>query len=238
MGITILDLTRVLDLYEVEDDKRKPLFGLARTARTRGWWDAYADSVPSDYATYIELEADASFIRSYDALAVNGLLQTADYAQEIIRAALMGLSPPGEVKRRVEVRLTRQKLFALEDGPLRLWAVIDESVLTRVVGSHVIMAAQCAALLAAAELPNVTIQVLPLASGAHPASAGPFSIMEFREPYDPDVVYVESMTSSLYVESDADIYRYTLAFDHLRASAMAPDESKSLIARVADRFSC
>ncbi|MFB9251628.1 Scr1 family TA system antitoxin-like transcriptional regulator [Sphaerisporangium melleum] len=87
-----------------------------------------------------------------------------------------------------------------------------------------------------AELPNVTIQVLPATSGAHPATAGPFSIMQFREPHDPDVVYLESMTSSLYVESDAEIYRYTLAFDHLRAAALGTEESKSVIARSAERF--
>ncbi|MCW2877791.1 MAG: hypothetical protein JWQ95_1891 [Sphaerisporangium sp.] len=133
--------------------------------------------------------------------------------------------------------MTRQKLLTQEDNPLRFWTVIDEAVLNRVVGSPSIMAAQCESLLKATDLPNVNIQVLPSASGAHPASAGPFSIMEFREPYDPDVVYVESMTSSLYVESDVEIYRYTLAFDHLRAAALGPDESKTLIARAAERFS-
>lgn len=232
-GITAPDLTAMLDLYGVDDDKRVALHALARTARKRGWWDAYADSTPSVYGTYIELEADTAFMRSFDPLIVNGLLQTEEYAREIIRAAVMALSPPAEVQRRVEMRMTRQQLLLQEESPLRLWTIINESVLRQQVGSPDIMTGQYAKLAELSKRDNVTIQVLPSSKAAHPATAGQFAIMEFREPYDPEVVYVESMTSSLYVESEMEIYRYTLAFDHLRALALDPGESRVLISDLA-----
>jgi Uncharacterized protein conserved in bacteria len=234
-GISPADLARMLDFYELDEDKRRPLRSLARTARTRGWWEAYADSLPSDYSAYIELEAEASFIRTYDSLIVHGLLQTEEYAREIIRAALMGLSAPAEVERRVEVRMTRQELLLREENPLRFWTVIDESALIRRVGSAATMRKQYAKLLEFADRDNVTIQVLPFAKGAHSGTTGTFTLLEFREPYDPEVVYVENMTSILYVENDAEIYLYALAFDHLRAMALDPDESKLLIARLAEQ---
>lgn len=236
-GITAPDLTTMLDLYEVDDERRVALHALARTSRRRGWWDAYADSTPSDYATYIELESEAAFMRSYDPLIVNGLLQTEDYAREIIRAALMALSPPAEIERRVEVRMTRQQLLRQGDSPLRFWTIINESVLQHHVGSPEVMAAQYAKLAEFAARDNVTIQVLPSSKGAHPATAGQFAIMEFREPYDPEVVHVENVTSSLYVEDEVEIYRYTLAFDHLRALALDPEESRELISELAKRSS-
>lgn len=234
-GINAPDLTAMLDLYGADEDRRMALHALARAARKRGWWDAYADSTPSDYATYIELEAEAASLRSFDPLIINGLLQTEDYAREIIRAALMALSPPAEIQRRVEVRTTRQLLLAQEDSPLTLWTIISEAALQQQVGGPEVMAAQYAKLVEQAERGNVIVQVLPSVKGAHPATAGQFAVMEFREPYDPQVVYVESMTSSLYVESEVEIYRYTLAFDHLRAMALDPDESKALILSMAKR---
>ncbi|MFJ2031692.1 helix-turn-helix domain-containing protein [Streptosporangium sp. NPDC087985] len=237
VGITSPDLTRLLDLYELDAGKRTALHALARTARTRGWWDAYADSLPSDYATYIQLEAEAAFIRGFDSMLVHGLLQSEDYAREVIRSALMALSPPAEVERRIEVRLTRQNLLLREENPLRFWTVIDEAVLTRRVGSAETMHSQYAKLIEFADRDNVTIQILPFNAGPHPATAGTFAIMEFREPYDPDVVYVESMTSSLYVEKDTEMYWYTLAFDHLRAAALGPNESKALISEMAEKSS-
>jgi hypothetical protein len=218
----------------VDEEKRRPLHSLARTARTRGWWDAYADSLPSDYSAYIELEADAAFIRSYDSLIVNGLLQTDEYAREAIRAALMGLCAPAEIERRVEVRMTRQDLLLRDESPLRFWSVIDEAALARRVGTAATMRKQYAKLLEFADRDNVTIQVLPFAKGAHPATTGTFALLEFREIYDPKVVYLEGMLSSLYVENDHEIYLYSLAFDHLRAVALDPAESKLLIARLAE----
>jgi transcriptional regulator with XRE-family HTH domain len=235
VGLSSADLAHMLDFYQLDESKRPILHSLARTARTRGWWDAYADSLPSDYSAYIELESEAAFIRSYDGMILHGLLQTAEYAREITRAALMGLSSPAEIERRVEVRMTRQRLLLRDENPMRLWTVIDEAALTRQVGTAAIMRDQYERLLELAGRDNVTIQVLPFTKGAHPATAGKFSIIELRETYDPEVVYLEGMTSSLYVENDAEMYRYSLAFDHLQAIALDPGESTLLIARLADR---
>lgn len=235
VGLTSPDLVHMLDIYELPEEKRAGLIALGRSARKRGWWDAYADSLPSDFPAYIELEADATFIRSYDGMIVNGLLQTDEYARETIRAALMGLSSPAEIDRRVEVRMTRQELLLREENPLRLWTILDEAALTREIGSAATMRKQYTKLLELAERHNVTLQVLPLAKGAHPATTGTFALLEFREAYDPEVVYLEEMSSSLYVENDHEIYLYSLAFDHLRAVALDPEESSLIIARLAEQ---
>jgi transcriptional regulator with XRE-family HTH domain len=234
VGVQPDDLKKMLDLYGVEGDRRTGLMSLSRAARTKGWWDAYADSLPSDYASYIGLEADTSALRCYDVQTVNGLLQTEDYAREVIGSALMAMAPPAEVERRVEVRQTRQRLLRRDAQPLRFWTVIDEAALRRVTGSRHVMRAQCARLLELARLPNITIQVLPDSAGAHPGTAGAFAIMEFAERHDPAVVYIETMTSSQYVENDAAVYRYTLAFDQLRTLALSAQESSAVIARFAE----
>jgi transcriptional regulator with XRE-family HTH domain len=234
VGVQPDDLKRMLDLYEIDGERRSGLITLGRAARTKGWWDAYADSLPADYANYISLEADASALRCYDVQTVHGLLQTEDYARAIVASGLMALSPPAEVERRVEVRQTRQRLLTRESGPLRFSTVVDEAALRRMVGSAEIMRAQCARLLKLAQLPNVTIQVLPYDAGVHPGLAGTFAIMEFPERHDPAVVYIETMTSNLYVENDAAVYRHTLAFDQLRALALGPQGSAEFIARLAE----
>jgi transcriptional regulator with XRE-family HTH domain len=230
VGINLADLRYLLKIYDVTDERVEELVSLARRARMRGWWESYADTLPSDYASYIGLESEAASLRCFDALTLNGLLQTTDYAREVIRASLMALSPPGEVERRVEVRTTRQRVLNREMNPLRLWTVIDEAVLRRQVGSSHVMKAQGDRLLELAALPNVTVQVLPSGVGAHPATTGTFSILEFPEPQDADVVYLETLTANIFVEDDAQAYRYALAFDHLRAMALGPEESKAFIA--------
>ncbi len=191
------------------------------------------DSIPTEYANYISLEAAACGIKRYDLLLIHGLLQTEDYARAVIRSGLMSLAPAHEIDRRVEVRLTRQEVLRRAD-PLHLWVVFDEAALRRVVGGPEVMRAQCRHLLEQSDRPNVTIQVLPNSAGAHPGAVGAFSILEFPGRYDPSVVYVETMASSLYVEEDADVHRYALAYDQLRAMALGPDESLEMISRIAE----
>lgn len=232
--IKTADLNQLLDLYKVEGNRREALLALACTVRQRGWWDAYADVIHADYASYIELEAEAKALRCYDALAVHGLLQTEEYAHEIIKVGLMHLAPASEVDRRVEIRRTRQQaLTEPAPEPLRLWSIIDEGALHRVVGGPEVMRPQYEHLLEAARLPNVMLQVLPHSAGAHPAVGGAFTIMEFTRRHIPDVVYLDGMTGALYVEDDAQVHTYSLAFDRLGAAALGADESLAMISRLA-----
>ncbi|MBB6472235.1 helix-turn-helix domain-containing protein [Sphaerisporangium rubeum] len=233
VGVTPQDVGRIVGLYEVSPMQFDEVMELARDAQKKGWWQAFGD-LPADYATYIGLEAEASAIRSFAADIVPGLLQVEDYARSVIRNTLV-ISPPGEVERRIKVRMTRRELLS-RTVPLKLWVILDEAALRRVVGNPAVMNAQLKHILAAAEAPNVTIQVLPFTAGAHSATSGAFSIMEFPDQADTDVVYLDNLTGSLYVEKEVDVYRYTLAFDHLRAKALDPDESGRLIAELAHSY--
>ncbi|MFC9972866.1 helix-turn-helix domain-containing protein [Spirillospora sp. NPDC127200] len=233
--VKAVDVQRLCDLYGASPERREELLALARSARQRGWWDAYADTIPTDYAAYIELEAEAKSLRCYDALVVNGLLETDEYAHEVIRVGLMQFAPPAEVERRVEVRRTRQAaLTARHPEPLRLWSIIDEAALRRVVGGREVMRRQYRRLLDLAENPNVMLQVLPFSAGAHAAPSGTFALMEFPERHMPDVVYLDGLTSALYIEDDMQVHTYSLAFNQLAMSALGVDETRSLITELAD----
>lgn len=230
VGVVPKDVGHLLDLYKVDDSRREELLRLTRDARKKGWWQAYSD-LSSEYAAYIGLEAEAISMRSFAPLILPGLLQTEDYARAIIRAGLV-LSPPGEVASRLEIRMARQELLTRKD-PLRLWTIIDEAGVRRAVGGPAVMRPQLKRLLEVTDSPNVTLQILPFAAGAHSGTSGAFEILQFPERSDPDVVFLENLTDSLYVESDAEVYRYTVAFDHLRAKALDPEDSWRLITEAA-----
>ncbi|MGV9533415.1 helix-turn-helix domain-containing protein [Streptosporangium sandarakinum] len=233
VGVVPKDVESLLGLYGVNGSKREELLRLTRDARKRGWWQAY-DDLSSEYAAYIGLEAEAASVRSFAPIVMPGLLQTEDYARAVIRAGFV-LAPPGEMERRIEIRMARQALLTKTE-PLRLWAIIDEAVISRTVGGPSVMRSQLERLLGLMETPNVTLQVLPFAVGAHPGTSGAFEILQFPESADPDVVFLENLTDSIYVEQEGDIYRYTVAFDHLRAQALAPDASRALIEEMAARL--
>jgi transcriptional regulator with XRE-family HTH domain len=226
------DLQLLLDLYEVSRQHRERLTELGRTARQRGWWDAYADMLGPEYATLIALESDADSAGWYAAQIVPGLLQTEEYAREIIRSTLL-ISPPGEMERRVQVRMSRQRVLS-GDSPLELAVILDEAALERQVGGAAVMRTQLRHLVEIAEQPNVQVQVLPNAAGAHPAVTGEFTILRFPELIAPDVVYLENMTSNVYVEREAEVFRYSLALERLSTLALGHEESVALIARQAD----
>ncbi|MFF5208653.1 helix-turn-helix domain-containing protein [Streptosporangium sp. NPDC000396] len=230
VGVTLKDVGRLLDFYEVSASRREELIDLARDSRKKGWWQAY-DDLPTEYATYIGLEAETASMRGFAAMIVPGLLQTEEYARAVIRGALV-ISPPGEIERRVEVRMARQTLL-FRDNPLRFWTILDEATIRRAIGDSAVMQCQLKRLLEVADLPNITVQVLPFAVGAHAATGGAFHILEFPQPADPGVVFVENLTGNLYVEREADVYRYTVAFDHLCAKALDPDDSRRFIAKAA-----
>ncbi len=225
------DLRRLLDLYQVSGSLRERLTELGRTAGQRGWWDAYADAMTSGYSTLIALEADAESERHFAPIIVPGLLQTERYAQEITRSSLL-IAPPGEIARLGQVRMNRQKVLT-RDKPLRLHVVLDESVLRRQIGGPGTMSDQLSHLVELAAQANITLQVLPFTAGPHLSLSGVFTIVRFPEKIAFEVVFLENMTSDLFVENEIEVYRYGLAFDRLRELALEEDESIAMIAQIA-----
>jgi transcriptional regulator with XRE-family HTH domain len=230
------DVADILDVYGISGPERESLIALARQARQRGWWHSYADVLAEGFDVYVDLEAEACIIRSYEAQLVPGLLQTADYARAVLTAAWVEIEPE-EIERRVEVRMRRQELAASRDTPLQRWVVLDEAVLRRAVGSPTVMHAQLRRLAEAGRKTSTTLQVLPFSTGAHIAMLGAFVVLSFPEPGDPDVVYLETDTSSLYLEQPEQIARYGTIFDHLRATALSPRQSLDFIDAVAAEYS-
>ncbi len=229
------DVRDLLDVYGVTDEAtRDALVQLAREARRRGWWTRYTDVLGS--GTYVGLEAEASVIHTYESQFVPGLLQTEDYARAVIRAG-QARPDPEALERRVAARMARQEILTRTDPP-EIWAILDEPVVSRPVGGAEIMREQLRHIIELSTRPNttLTIQVLPLSVGAHPGMNGPFVILEFQGPKDPPMVYLETATDGLYLEEPSDIERYTLRFSHLVARALGPDESRTMIADLADRM--
>ena len=221
----------LLELYGVTGPERDGLIQLTRDARKPGWWHSFRDVLPNPYEVYIGLEAGTASIRNFEPIVVPGLLQTEGYAREIFRNGPIELDP-AEVERLLEVRLARQQVLARDDRP-RLWAIIDEAVIRRVVGGTEVMRGQLRHLADAAEQGKTTIQVVPYRAGAHAGTTGPFVILDFPEATDPAVVYVETLAGDIYLEERSDVSRYTLAFDRLRAAALHPDDSVQLIEQMA-----
>jgi transcriptional regulator with XRE-family HTH domain len=221
----------LLDLYGIAGPERDGLVQLAREARQPGWWHSFRDVLTDPYEVYIGLEAGAALIRNFEPTVVPGLLQTEDYARMTLRNGPRELNRD-DVERRVQVRMARQRILARDDRP-RLWAVIDEAVIRRIVGDGDAMRAQLRYLSEATEQGRTTIQVVPFSAGAHAGTTGPFVLLNFPEP-DPDVVYVETLAGDIYLEQPDDVNRYSIAFDRLLAAAMHPDDSVRLINQAAD----
>src|ERR1035437_5204526 len=192
---------------------------------------AFRDVLPTPYEVCIGLEAGAASIRNFEPVVVPGLLQTADYAREIFRNGPRELDPE-DVERRVEVRLARQEILSRDDRP-RLWAVIDEAVIHRVVGSTSVMHEQLRHLADSAQQGKTTIQVVPYRAGAHAGTIGAFVILDFEDPTAPAMVYVETLAGDIYLEERPDVNRYTLAFDRLVAASLHPDDSVQMIEQAA-----
>ena len=226
-------LRTLLDLYGADEQQQADLVALLRDARQRGWLHAYQSELPEQYTTYIGFEGEARSVWNYESLFIPGLLQTEDYARAVIRAGLPSASRD-DIEPRVEVRMQRQDVLR-NDNPLELWGIVDEAALRRQVGGRAIMHAQLSHLLEASELPNITFQVIPFNVGAHAGMPGSFVFMQFTEASIPDVIYLDSMAGDLFLEAEADVRRYRLAFEHLRAVAVSPDASRALVtALVAD----
>jgi transcriptional regulator with XRE-family HTH domain len=228
------DVTRLLKLYGITGEQADTMMELARLARVKDWWHQYSGAIPEWFQFYVGLEAATSAMQEYNAELVTGLLQTEDYARAVMAAAMRADADDQEIDRQIAVRLERQKRLTAPDAPT-LWAVMNEAVLHRQVGGLEVMAGQLAHIGQLAVRPNVTVQVLPFTAGAHPAMLGSFTVMQFPDPADRDVVYLEAETGALYLEKPEDVRRYSLMIDYLRAQALGPAESRALIAHLAAR---
>ena len=232
VSVSPRDVRDMLALYGVDPQRLDSLVQLARESRQKGWWHAYSDTIQPRFATYVGLEDAASEIRTYEVNLVPGLLQTEDYARSVISAGnLTGSLEAAE--RRVALRMARQPMLLSGHNPPQLWAVLDEAVLHRTVGGPGLMRLQLEHLVDVASRPNVAVQVIPYGAGAHPGMGKPFVILSFPERADPDVVYLEDLTSTLYLEDVDEVDRYNVLFNHLRATALSFEESAALMTSVA-----
>jgi transcriptional regulator with XRE-family HTH domain len=220
VGVRPRDLRFLLDMYEITDAERDQLLQIARERRQQQWWQEYAD-LPN--IAVAGLEEDASTIWQYSTQLVPGLLQTEAYARAVLGAIRLD-SKPGDIDRRLDLRIHRQALLTRADAP-EYWVILDEAVVRRQVGGPSVMAEQLGHLTEVARLPNVTLQVLPFTSGEHAGMDGEFTILHYRESSDPDVVYIENTGNDVYLENLEVTRRYNKIFDHLRAAAQNPGES-------------
>ncbi len=226
VGFKERDVADLLTCYGIRDAaEREQFLDLARQANTPGWWHRYSDLLPSWFETYLGLEQASSVIRNYELQFVPGLLQTRDYARAV---TMLGHTDPVEVERRVELRLQRQALLTGPNAPT-LWAVVDEAALRRSMLGPEQSRAQITHLIEMNELPNISLQVAPFSYGGHAAAGGPFAILRFAEPDLPDIVYLEQLTSALYLDKRSDVEHYAAVMDRLCAQVEQPDRTEAIL---------
>ncbi|MFG2050430.1 helix-turn-helix domain-containing protein [Micromonospora sp. NPDC048935] len=227
------DVSDLLTLYGVtEEHERDALLKLARDANSPGWWHRYGDVLPTWFQSYLGLEAAAALIRSYEVQFVPGLLQTREYAKAVVLLG-HGAAGPGEIDRRVGLRMQRQQLLR-RDGPPQLWAVVDEAALRRPIGGPEVMRGQLTALIEATKSPNIRLQVIPFAAGGHAAAGGAFTILRFGDQELPDIVYIEQLTSAIYLDKRDDLDYYAVAMERLCVEAEPPERTAEILGRLLD----
>ena len=231
VGFKDRDVADLLTLYGITDEQmRVRMLASVRHANAPGWWSKYGDLLPDWFEEYLGLEGAASVIRTFELQFVHGLFQTEAYARAV---TLLGhkTAPAGEIDRRVSLRLKRQDIVTSPEPP-QVWSVMDEAVLRRSVGGRAVMRAQLERLAEVASLPQVTIQVVPFGGGGHAAAGGSFTILRFAEPELPDVVYLEQLTSALYLDGREDVDHYREVMNELSTQALTPDRTARVLAEI------
>ncbi|MBB5928570.1 transcriptional regulator with XRE-family HTH domain [Streptomyces echinatus] len=222
------DVEDLLTLYGITDEaERESLLSLAREANVAGWWHSYTDVLPTWFPTYVGLEGAASLIRAYEVQFVHGLLQTEEYARVVVRRGMQGASV-ADVERRVALRLERQKYLLADNAP-EFHIVLDEAALRRPYGDREVMRGQLQHLIDISERPNVRLQVMPFSFGGHSGESGAFTILSFPDADLSDVVYLEQLTSALYLDKREDVAQYEQALKELQQDSPGPDESRDLL---------
>jgi hypothetical protein len=231
VGFKDRDVADLLTLYGISDEQmRARMLASVRHANAPGWWSKYCDLLPDWFEEYLGLEGAASVIRTFELQFVHGLFQTEAYARAV---TLLGhkTAPAEELDRRVSLRLKRQDIFASPEPP-QVWSVMDEAVLRRPVGGRAVLRGQLERLAEVASLPQVTIQVAPFGGGGHAAAGGSFTILRFAEPELPDVVYLEQLTSALYLDGREDVDHYREVMNELSTQALTPDRTARVLADI------
>jgi transcriptional regulator with XRE-family HTH domain len=232
-SVSISDLRQLLTLFRVDAQTAEQLLDLGRNARKRGgWWSSYRDLLPGPY---VQLEAEATLVRNYQPSKVPGLLQTPDYARAVVRASNLTV-PPEEVERRIAVRLKRQERLHGDD-PLRLHALLDEAVLHRQAGGPEVMRGQLESLIEAADLPNVSLRVLPYDAGLYPAVGNPFVILTFAGSVDPDVVLCENRVGERYFHDADEVAGFHADFRQMIKGSLNEAASVTLIKKAITEMS-
>ncbi|MFJ8429940.1 helix-turn-helix domain-containing protein [Kitasatospora sp. NPDC094019] len=229
------DAAKLLTHYGITSPEEvKQFLKLTRQSRQQGWWHAYGDALPDWFRAYVGFEADATKIVTYQCELVPGLLQTEAYARHVIRAMNPTESTP-EIERRVALRMDRQQILERQDPP-QFWAIIGEAVIRRPVGDDSSMAEQLNHLATMAdERPNITIQILPFAAGAHAAMGSSFSVLSFSD-IPGSVAYSEATTSSTYAERPSEVARHDDTFLRLMAASVQPEKSITWLRKVAEEY--
>jgi hypothetical protein len=228
VGFKERDVADLLTLYGLtEGEERERLLELARDANNPGWWHRYGDVLPNWFQSYLGLEAAADLIRTYEIQFVPGLLQTPEYARAVVQLG-RGVVPAEEIERRVAVRVSRQKVLS-RPQPVRLWAVIDEAALRRPMGGTAVMRAQLEHLRELSRESHVTLQIMPFRAGGHVATGGAFSILRFADQDLSNVVYIEHLTSALYLDKLEDLDMYSSTMDSLCVAAPQPKRTIEII---------
>jgi transcriptional regulator with XRE-family HTH domain len=221
------DLRHLLTLYAITDQGHIDAFvTMARTGRQRGWWQQYQDTLPPTYTDFIALESEATYLRVFQPLLLPGLLQTENYARAVTRT-LPAQMPDEKLDLYVRVRSERRSI--IDTGKIRFCGIVSEAALRTPVGGPEAMQEQLRHLLKVIRLANVSLQVLPFRIGEHAGLHGPFVLMSFPLEHESDIVYLENLTSSLYLEKLDDVQAYTLVFDSLRSAALSPRDSEAAI---------
>ena len=225
------DVVDLLTLYGVSDTQtRVSILSLVEQANSPGWWSKYGDVTADWFEAYLGLEAAATVIRSFELQFVHGLFQTEAYARAVTRLGHTA-APAAEIDRRVSLRLKRQDLLTRPQPP-RVWSVIDEGALRRPLGGRDVMRAQLQRLVEVTELRHVTIQVVPFGRGGHAAAGGAFTVLRFGEADAPDVVYIEQLTSAIYLDKHEDVDHYMEVMNSLSTEALTPAETTRFITEI------
>jgi transcriptional regulator with XRE-family HTH domain len=223
------DVADLLTAYRiVEAGERAEFLSLVRPANQPGWWQSYADLLPRWFETFLRLEQASSVIRTYELQVIPGLFQTPEYARAVTE---LGHPDPDEVERRVELRMRRQEVLTAPDAPV-VWAVVDEAALRRPVAGPAVARSQLERLIELSELPTVRIQIAPFAAGGHAAAGGSFTILRFAQADLADVVYLEQLTSALYIEKRVDVEHYIAVMDRLCAQVEPPHRTKHTLSEL------